>query len=109
MDSVATFSRLQQQGGATPNWRQVGSLRIALSDARVEEFGRLCATACSAGLEVELLDHAGAKARWPGLVADRAKAILWCPATVICSPTISPWHTASTRAPPACASRPTCG
>ena len=41
MDSVATFSRLQQQGGATPNWRQVGSLRIALSDARVEEFGRL--------------------------------------------------------------------
>ena len=79
MDSVATFSRLQQQGGATPNWRQVGSLRIALSDARVEEFGRLCATACSAGLEVELLDHAGAKARWPGLVTDQAKAILWCP------------------------------
>ena len=79
MDSVATFSRLQQQGGATPNWRQVGSLRIALSDARVEEFGRLRATARSAGLEVELLDHAGAKARWPGLVTDQAKAILWCP------------------------------
>ena len=50
-----------------------------LSDARVEEFGRLCATARSAGLAVELLDHAAAKARWPGLVADRAKAILWCP------------------------------
>jgi glycine/D-amino acid oxidase-like deaminating enzyme len=79
MDSVATFSRLQQQGGATPNWRQVGSLRIALSDARVEEFGRLCATARSAGLEVELLDQAAAKVRWPGLVTDRAKAVLWCP------------------------------
>jgi glycine/D-amino acid oxidase-like deaminating enzyme len=79
MDSVATFTRLQRQGGATPNWRPVGSLRIALSDARVEEFGRLYATARGAGLEVELIDHAGAKARWPGLVAEAARAILWCP------------------------------
>jgi glycine/D-amino acid oxidase-like deaminating enzyme len=79
MDSVATFGRLQREGGAKPNWRPVGSLRIALSDARVEEFGRLCATARSVGLEVELLDHAGAQARWPGLVTDRAKSILWCP------------------------------
>jgi glycine/D-amino acid oxidase-like deaminating enzyme len=79
MDSVATFTRLQQHDGATPNWRQVGSLRIALTDARVEEFRRLCATAGSAGLEVELLDHAGARARWPDLVTDHAKAILWCP------------------------------
>jgi glycine/D-amino acid oxidase-like deaminating enzyme len=79
MDSVATFTRLQRQGGATPNWRPVGSLRIALSDGRVEEFGRLCATARSAGLEVELLDRAGAKARWPGLVAEEVRAILWCP------------------------------
>jgi glycine/D-amino acid oxidase-like deaminating enzyme len=79
MDSVATFSRLQGHGGATPNWRQVGSLRIALTDARVAEFERLLATARAAGLEVEWLDRAGACARWPGLVAERAKAILWCP------------------------------
>jgi glycine/D-amino acid oxidase-like deaminating enzyme len=79
MDSVATFTRLQRHDGATPNWRQVGSLRIALSDVRVEEFQRLCAIARGAGLEVALLDHAGAQARWPGLVTDRAKAILWCP------------------------------
>jgi glycine/D-amino acid oxidase-like deaminating enzyme len=79
MDSVTTFTRLQAEGGATPNWRPVGSLRIALTDARVEEFERLRATARSAGLEVELLDRAGAKARWPGLVTEAAKAILWCP------------------------------
>jgi glycine/D-amino acid oxidase-like deaminating enzyme len=79
MDSVATFGRLQARGGATPNWRQVGSLRIALTDARAQEFERLRATARSAGLEVELLDHAGATARWPGLVTEAAKAILWCP------------------------------
>src|SRR5690606_36834943 len=79
MDSVATFTRLEEQGGATPNWRQVGSLRIALSDPRVEEFRRLQDVARSAGLEVELLDQAAAKARWPGLVTAPAKAILWCP------------------------------
>jgi glycine/D-amino acid oxidase-like deaminating enzyme len=79
MDSVATFGRLQAQGDATPSWRQVGSLRIALTDARVLEFERLRGTAQSAGLEVALLDQAGAQARWPGLVTDRAKAILWCP------------------------------
>ena len=78
MDSVATFARLQRQD-ATPDWRQVGSLRIALTDARVEEFTRLVAIARAAGLEVEWLDHAGAESRWPGLVAKNAKAILWCP------------------------------
>jgi glycine/D-amino acid oxidase-like deaminating enzyme len=78
MDSVATFARLQRQDAA-PDWRQVGSLRIALTDARVEEFARLAAIARAAGLEVEWLDHAGAESRWPGLVAKSAKAILWCP------------------------------
>jgi glycine/D-amino acid oxidase-like deaminating enzyme len=79
MDSVATFVRLQNHEGARPDWRQVGSLRIALTDARVDEFHRLRATARAAGLEVELLDHAAARARWPGLVTERAKAVLWCP------------------------------
>ncbi len=51
-------SPLQRHDGATPNWRQVGSLRIAPTDARVEEFQRLLATSRGAGLEVELIDHA---------------------------------------------------
>jgi glycine/D-amino acid oxidase-like deaminating enzyme len=80
MDSVATFRRLQRDfEDVVPNWREVGSLRIALTDARVEEFERLIATCRGAGLEVELLDRAAAEARWPGLVSAPAKAILWCP------------------------------
>jgi glycine/D-amino acid oxidase-like deaminating enzyme len=79
MDSVATFTRLQRHAGATPGWRQVGSLRMALTEGRVEEFQRLLATSREAGLEVELLDPAGARARWPDLVTARARAILWCP------------------------------
>jgi glycine/D-amino acid oxidase-like deaminating enzyme len=79
MDSVATFRRLQRHDGATPTWREVGSLRIALSDARAEEFHGLLATARRAGLEVELLDRAAAAARWPGRITADVKAILWCP------------------------------
>jgi glycine/D-amino acid oxidase-like deaminating enzyme len=79
MDSVATFAGLERGPGPTPSWRQVGSLRIALTDARVDEFRALIESCRGAGLEVDLLDHAAAEARWPGLVAASAKAILWCP------------------------------
>ena len=58
MWSVKTFSELQQDSDANPNWRQVGSLRIAESDARVAEFQRLKATGDEAGLEVALIDAA---------------------------------------------------
>ena len=79
MDLVATFAALERGPEPRPAWRQVGSLRIALEDERVEEFERLIGTARAAGLEVDLLDHAAAEARWPGLVTAPAKAILWCP------------------------------
>jgi glycine/D-amino acid oxidase-like deaminating enzyme len=79
MDSVATFRRLQRHAGAVPNWREVGSLRIALSDARADEFRHLLATARRAGLEAELLDQAAAEARWPGRITADVKAVLWCP------------------------------
>jgi glycine/D-amino acid oxidase-like deaminating enzyme len=79
MDSVATFRRLQRHAGATPSWREVGSLRLALSDARAEEFRSLLATARRAGLEVEMLDRATAAARWPGRLGPEVKAVLWCP------------------------------
>jgi glycine/D-amino acid oxidase-like deaminating enzyme len=78
VDSVATFRALQEGPEPRPAWREVGSLRIALADARVEEFERLMRICREAGLAVELLDPAAAAARWPGLVTAPAKAILWC-------------------------------
>lgn len=77
--SVRTFSELQQDPEASPSWRQVGSLRIARSERRVEEFKRLAEVARQAALEVEFLDHAAAERLWPGLNFDRARAVLHCP------------------------------
>ncbi len=79
MWSVATFSELARDTEVNPGWRQVGSLRVALTDQRVEEFQRLTAVASEAGLEVEWVDPAHAQRQWPAMRFDRAKAILWCP------------------------------
>ncbi|MDA1232006.1 MAG: FAD-dependent oxidoreductase [Planctomycetota bacterium] len=77
--SVKTFSDLQQHENVNPSWRQVGSLRVALNDERVEEFKRLKATADEAELEVHFIDQAEAQSKWPALDFGPSKAVLWCP------------------------------
>lgn len=79
MWSVKTFAQLEQGSDAKPGWRQVGSLRIALCDERVEEFKRMKGVADEAGLETEFLDQSAAQQKWPMMNFSRAKAILWCP------------------------------
>ncbi len=79
MRSVAVFSELQKDPEAGPGWRQVGSLRIALTEDRVAEFRRLKARCDEAGLEVEFVDPAFAARAWPGMRFEGVKAILWCP------------------------------
>lgn len=78
MWSVATFSQLQQDERANPGWRQVGSLRIACCDERVEEFKHMKAVADEAGLDVEFIDNKTAQKKWPAMTFDRVEAVLWC-------------------------------
>ena len=79
MWSVETFSELETAEGATPGWRQVGSLRLALCDERVDEFRRMQAVADEAGLETRFLDNDEARSFWPTLRFDGVRAVLWCP------------------------------
>jgi len=79
MHSVATFRKLQGDPEVKPDWREVGSLRVALSDKRAEEFRRLKLAADAAGLETALIDRAEASRRWPHMNFSAAAAILWCP------------------------------
>ena len=78
MHSVATFRELQATD-VKPDWQEVGSLRIALSERRGEEFRRLKAAADSAGLEAHLIDCAEAARRWPLMDFRGVKSVLWCP------------------------------
>jgi glycine/D-amino acid oxidase-like deaminating enzyme len=79
MWSVKTFTELQEESGATPAWQQVGSLRIALTDARVREFDQMLGVAKQAGLLVERISAVRAAELWPAMSFERAKDILWCP------------------------------
>jgi len=87
MHSVATFRELQRDSEAKPDWHEVGSLRIAFSGKRVEEFRRLKAAADAAGLEANLIDNAEAKSRWPLMDFASVKSVLWCPSDGYMAPT----------------------
>ena len=79
MHSVATFRELQKDPDVKPDWHEVGSIRIALSEKRAEEFRRLNRAADEAGLETSLIDNNEAHRRWPLMDFSHATAVLWCP------------------------------
>jgi glycine/D-amino acid oxidase-like deaminating enzyme len=79
MASVATYSWIEQETGQTADWRQTGSIRIAMTEARVDEFRAMAAIADSVGLPVEFLTHARLGDLFPLLDAAHVKAALWCP------------------------------
>jgi glycine/D-amino acid oxidase-like deaminating enzyme len=78
MHSVSVFRELQQTQ-VKPDWNEIGSLRIALTEKRAKEFRQLKAAADEAGLEADLIDNAKAKRRWPLMEFREVKSVLWCP------------------------------
>ena len=79
MWSVKTFSEMEAEPEAKPGWRQVGSLRVALTDERMAEFEQMKTTADEAGLETAFISNDEAKAKWPMFDFSPAKTVLWCP------------------------------
>ena len=79
MWSAETFERLQADSPDSPAWRQVGSLRVAHCDERIEELKGLKAVADEAGLETEFIDNDRARELWPLMTFEGVKAVLWCP------------------------------
>jgi glycine/D-amino acid oxidase-like deaminating enzyme len=79
MHSVATFRKLQQDPEVKPDWQESGSLRVALTEKRAQEFRRLKKAADEAGLEASLITHQEAAQVWPLMDFSSATSILWCP------------------------------
>ncbi len=79
MHSVATFRALQQDSEVKPDWQEVGSLRIALSQKRADEFRALKKAADDAGLETAMIGKTEAARLWPHINFSPALTILWCP------------------------------
>src|SRR5437899_7365336 len=77
MRSVATFRKLQRED-VKPDWHEVGSIRLALSDRRATELQNLQNVAQQARLETELVGPAEAARRWPWMNFAGVKTVLWC-------------------------------
>jgi len=87
MRSVATFRKLQRESEVKPDWHEVGSLRMALSDKRAAEFERFKKFCDEAGLETSLLNSDEARERWPLMKFDGMKSVLWCASDGYMTPT----------------------
>ena len=79
MASVRVYSRLADETGYPADWRQTGSVRIALTAERAAEFRRFADVAASCGLEVEILSPARLAQLCPMADTSGATAGLWCP------------------------------
>jgi len=77
--STALYERLAQEVGYDINYHQTGSIRLAHTADRVDEFRHVASQARAQHIDFELLSPAEIKARHPFLALDRIRAGLWDP------------------------------
>ena len=70
MASVDLYRTLGEEVGLETGWREVGSLRLASSQERMEEIARQAGWAKTFGLPLELISPADAQALFPPLSTD---------------------------------------
>lgn len=80
MASVAMYAAIEEETGYTADWRQTGSIRIAMTGRRAGEFRAMAGVAAAAGLDVEFLSPARLAGLFPPLDTRQVRAALWCPA-----------------------------
>lgn len=79
MASVRTFAELPSRTGYTADWRQTGSIRIAMTEAREREFRGMAEIAARAGLDVAFLTQRELAEHLPMIDTRAVRAALYCP------------------------------
>jgi glycine cleavage system aminomethyltransferase T/glycine/D-amino acid oxidase-like deaminating enzyme len=70
MNSVELYRTLEDEVGLTTGWREVGSLRLASSQERMEELARQAGWAKTFGLPLELVSAEEARTLFPPMTTD---------------------------------------
>src|SRR5688572_27935178 len=79
MYGVDLYRRLAAETGVDPSWHEVGSLRLASSQARFEELQRQVGWARTFGLPLELISADEARDRFPLMTTDGVAGAVWLP------------------------------
>src|SRR5215218_7011288 len=79
MYGTALYRRLAEETGVDVSWHEVGSLRLASSQARLEELRRQAGWAKTFGLPLELVSPDEAQARFPLMSLDGVLGAVWLP------------------------------
>src|SRR6476659_2818817 len=77
--SVGLYAELKELTGNDPGWRQLGGLRLASSQARLEEIRRQASWAKTFGLPMEIVSAAEAQERFPPMSTDGVLAAAFIP------------------------------
>src|SRR3954463_7572585 len=79
MYSVGLYGDLARETGKDPGWHQLGGLRLASSEARLEEIRRQNAWARTFGLPMEIISAAEAQEKFPLMSTDGVLAAAYRP------------------------------
>src|SRR3954468_17328851 len=79
MYGAALYRRLRAETGVAPSWHEVGSLRLASSQARFEELQRQAGWARTFGLPLELITAGEARDRFPLMSTHGVLGAVWLP------------------------------
>ena len=79
MSSVDLYRRLEEEVELETGWREVGSLRLASSEERMEELARQAGWAQTFGLPLELISAEQAQHRFPPMSTDGVLGAAYLP------------------------------
>ncbi|MDH5557805.1 MAG: FAD-binding oxidoreductase, partial [Alphaproteobacteria bacterium] len=77
--SVALYDQIEEETGQNPDWKKVGSLRLASSQNRWTEIKRAATTAKSFGLEMHLISPKEAQDMFPIMTTDGVVGAAYIP------------------------------
>ncbi|AXC50902.1 FAD-dependent oxidoreductase [Paracoccus suum] len=77
--SVKLYARLEEETGLNAGFTRCGNLRMAQTDARMDEYQLYSATAETVGIEHQFLTPDEIKSRWPLLRTEDLKGALFHP------------------------------
>ena len=75
--SAKLYAALEKETGVATGWKQVGSLVLAQTEARMIQYRRAVPLALASGLDVNLITADEAKQKWPLLDTRDIRGAMW--------------------------------